>query len=259
MTTTITFSASKGGVGKTTMTFNFASYLIQSGYRVLLIDSDYQGNLSSTYESYTNQNTLYNVFTDGFARIRTITPNLSLMPASPHLDELEGTLQSKNNKNFLMLMWLQDHLDEIESFDFILIDTHPEFGTLTKNMIAVSDYVVVPLEPSEYGFIQSKQQFDLRMKEFRDDAIDIRTRETLIEAKVLYLANRVKHNTRSSHEFGQLIKNIDNLVTVINEREVFNTSTMLKTPVFELEQAKRNPKALEQIKASFEKLLESVK
>lgn len=39
MTTTITFSASKGGVGKTTMTFNFASYLIQRGYRVLLIDS----------------------------------------------------------------------------------------------------------------------------------------------------------------------------------------------------------------------------
>ena len=74
-------------------------------------------------------------------------------------------------------MWLQDHLEEIKDYDYILIDTHPEFGTLTKNMIAVSDYVVVPLEPSEYGFIQSKQQFDLRMKEFRDDAVDIRTRE----------------------------------------------------------------------------------
>ena len=157
------------------------------------------------------------------------------------------------------MMWLHDHLDEIEKFDFILIDTHPEFSTLTKNMIAVSDYVVVPLEPSEYGFIQSKQQFDLRMKEFRDDAIDIRTRETMIEAKVLYLANRVKHNTRSSHEFGQLIKDIDGLVTVINEREVFNSSTMLKSPVFELIQSKRNSNALDQIKDSFEKLLESVK
>lgn len=259
MSKAITFSASKGGVGKTTMTFNFASYLVQKGYRVLLVDSDYQGNLSSTFESYTNQNTLYDVFTDGLAKIRTINSNLSLLPASPHLDELEGTLQSKSNKNFLMMMWLHDHLDEIEKFDFILIDTHPEFGTLTKNMIAVSDYVVVPLEPSEYGFIQSKQQFDLRMKEFRDDAIDIRTRETMIEAKVLYLANRVKHNTRSSHEFGQLIKDIDGLVTVINEREVFNSSTMLKTPVFELIQSKRNSNALDQIKDSFEKLLESVK
>ena len=80
-----------------------------------------------------------------------------------------------------------------------------------------------------------------------DDAVDIRTRESLIEAKVLYLANRVKHNTRSSHEFGQLIDQIENLVAVLNEREVFNSSTMLKTPVFDLEQAKRNPKTLQQI------------
>ena len=259
MSKTITFSASKGGVGKTTMTFNFASFLVRQGYKVLLIDSDYQGNLSSTYESYTNKNTLYDVFTGALAQIRQITPQLGLLPASPHLDELEGTLQSKNNKNFLMMMWLQDHLEEIKDYDYILIDTHPEFGTLTKNMIAVSDYVVVPLEPSEYGFIQSKQQFDLRMKEFRDDAVDIRTRESLIEAKVLYLANRVKHNTRSSHEFGQIIDQIDNLVAVLNEREVFNSSTMLKTPVFDLEQAKRNPKTLQQINEAYQKLLESVK
>jgi len=259
MSKTITFSASKGGVGKTTMTFNFASYLTQKGFRVLLVDSDYQGNLSSTYESYTNQNTLYNIFTDGNVEIRSINPLLSLIPASPHLDELEGVLQSKNNKNFMMMMWLQDHLKEIQDYDYILIDTHPEFGTLTKNMIAVSDYVVVPLEPSEYGFIQSKQQFDLRKKEFREAAEDIRTRESLIEAKVLYLANRVKHNTRSSHEFGQLINQIDDLVAVLNEREVFNSSTMLKTPVFELEQAKRSPKTLEQINAAYQQLLESVK
>lgn len=51
MSKTITFSASKGGVGKTTMTFNFASFLVRQGYKVLLIDSDYQGNLSSTYEA----------------------------------------------------------------------------------------------------------------------------------------------------------------------------------------------------------------
>lgn len=258
MSKTITFSASKGGVGKTTMTFNFASFLVQRGFKVLLIDSDYQGNLSSTYESYTNQNTLYDAFTDGLPKIREINPKLGLLPASPHLDELEGVLQSKNNKNFLMMMWFQDHLEEIADYDYILIDTHPEFGTLTKNMIAVSDFVVVPLEPSEYGFIQSKQQFDLRMKEFRDDAVDIRTRETLIEAKVLYLANRVKHNTRSSHEFARIIDQMDDLIALLSEREVFNSSTMLKTPVFELEQAKRNPKALQQITAAYQKLLESV-
>jgi len=56
-----------------------------------------------------------------------------------------------------------------------------------------------------------------------------------------------------------MIDQIDNLVAVLNEREVFNISTMLKTPVFDLEQTKRNPKTLQQINAAYQQLLESVK
>ena len=96
------------------------------------------------------------------------------------------------------------------------------------------------------------------MKEFRDDAVDIRTRIT-DWSESFVPANRVKHNTVLSHEFGQLIDQIENLVAVLNEREVFNSSTMLKTPVFDLEQAKRNPKTLQQINDAYQKLLESVK
>lgn len=71
----------------------------------------------------------------------------------------------------------------------------------------------------------------------------------------MYLANRVKHNTRSSHESGHIIDQIENFVAVLNEREVINISTMLKTPVFNLEQAKRNPKTLQQINEAYQKIL----
>ena len=45
MSEVIVITSGKGGVGKTTMTFNFASFLVRQGYKVLLIDSDYQGPL----------------------------------------------------------------------------------------------------------------------------------------------------------------------------------------------------------------------
>ncbi|MFT8757345.1 ParA family protein [Leuconostoc pseudomesenteroides] len=257
MTKIITFSASKGGVGKTTMTFNFGAYLNKQGYSVLLIDSDYQGNLSSTYGVYSSTNTLFDVFTGGQPKIRQINDQLGILPASPNLDQLEALLQGRNNQNFLMLMWLQDHAELVNHYDFVLIDTHPEFGTLTKNMIAISDHVIVPLEPSEYGFVQSKSQFEIRFKEFQADAVDIRTRISLIDAQVHYLANRVKFNTRSSREFASIIADLDDVVATIYERELFNTSTMLKTPIFELKND--NKKALAEIENAFVKLLESVK
>lgn len=259
MSKTITFSASKGGVGKTTMTFNFAAYLVQQGYQVLVIDSDYQGNLSGTYNCYRNEHTLYDVFIPGGQpKLIKLSDKLSLLPASPFLDDLENILQSKNNKNFMMYMWMQDHAKDLAQFDYILIDTHPEFGTLTKNMIAVSDYVIVPLEPSEYGFTQSKNQFQVRMEAFRQDAIDVRTRRSLIGAEVLYLANRVKYNTNTSHQFLSAITAMDGVVATFHELEAFNRSTMQSVPVFNVDSLQKRPKTQQQIMNNFENILERV-
>ncbi|WP_254556571.1 ParA family protein, partial [Salmonella enterica] len=84
--------------------------------------------------------------------IHKIHDNLSIIPASPMLDELEVELSSKHNKDLLLMMWLQDNVDRIKEFDFILIDCHPDFQTVTKNAIAVSHYILSPIEPSQYGY-----------------------------------------------------------------------------------------------------------
>ncbi|MFL2020196.1 ParA family protein [Weissella hellenica] len=57
----MTFTGSKGGVGKTTLVFNYAAWLAQNNYHVLLIDGDFQANLSATYDLITNENTLLDV------------------------------------------------------------------------------------------------------------------------------------------------------------------------------------------------------
>ena len=52
-----------------------------------------------------------------------------------------------------MYMWFSDNYDELKKFDYVLIDTHPDFSTITQNMIVISDLDFSPIEPSEYGFI----------------------------------------------------------------------------------------------------------
>ena len=58
----ITFAAIKGGVGKTTLAFNFGEWLARKGYQVLFLDLDHQCNLTQTYGIYDDTDTVANIF-----------------------------------------------------------------------------------------------------------------------------------------------------------------------------------------------------
>ncbi|MEJ6348831.1 MULTISPECIES: ParA family protein [Holzapfeliella] len=240
----ISFAAVKGGVGKTTLTFNFAEYLIGQGKKVLLVDSDHQGSLSHIYDALTEKDTLYDVFTGQNIALHQVNEQLSILPSSPELDRLEATLATRNNQNLLFMMWLQDNVEQIQDFDYILIDCHPDFMTITKNMIAVSHYVISPLEPSEFGFM-NLGIFNARMEELKQETIDIRTRESYIDAKTLYVPNMIKHNTKSSREFLDSVSQFDNVATDLSVpyREVFNKSTLENKSVFTLLEEQNNQSA----------------
>lgn len=228
------FTGSKGGVGKTTLVFNYAAWLAQHNYHVLLIDGDFQANLSATYDLITNENTLLDVFIGGEPVIRPVAQNIDLLPASPNLDRVEGLIQTKMYREYLLMQWMRLHVDTIQSYDYILIDTHPEFGLLTKNMIAVSDAVIVPLEPSEYGFKQLKTQFELRMTEYQQDSIDPRTGVSDIDAKVYYVGNKIQHNTIESRQFREALATMPNVIAQIDAREIMRKSTAQKQAVVDM-------------------------
>lgn len=230
----MTFTGSKGGVGKTTIIFNYAAWLAKNNYKVLLIDGDFQANLSSSYNLITNEHTLLDVFIDGDPEIRNATKNIDLLPASPNLDRVEGLIQTKMYREYLLMQWMNANAEKIQSYGFVLIDTHPEFGLLTKNMIAVSDIVIVPLEPSEYGFQQLKTQFDLRMADYRKDSVDPRTGVSDIDAKVYFLGNKIQHNTTESREFRQALDNMPDVIAQINAREIMRKSTAQKQAVVDM-------------------------
>lgn len=235
-----TFSAIKGGVGKTTLTFNFGEWLAAHGKKVLMIDSDHQCSLTQTYGVFRkpNETSLATIFEDpdnAEVDILELKENLYLIPATIQLDDVNSQLTTKNNQDYYMYIWFRNHMDFINQFDYILIDTHPDFSTITQNMILISDVVFSPIEPSEYGFL-SKDTLEVRMAQLRKDATDVRTGETMVDAQLKYLGNRIKHNTRSSHDFIEQMKGDPNLVALVPEKELFNKTTLTRTPLVEMEQ-----------------------
>ncbi|MDG5049926.1 ParA family protein [Lactococcus lactis] len=239
----ITFTAIKGGVGKTTLTFNYASWLAKHDKKVLLIDLDHQCNLTTLFQTTRKNNTIAEVFKDEEVAediiIDKVGENIDLISGYIDLDELSTQLENDNNKAMLLYLWLRKNMDkyQFEQYDYILIDTHPDFGTITKNAISVSDYLVSPITPSKHGY---DAKFDLfgRLEKYRKTVFNYATGETYIDAKLYFVANMVKYNTKISRDLIEHIKDEDDVLGYINEKELFNKASVNRCSIFDLEEDK---------------------
>ena len=150
----IAIANQKGGVGKTTATFNLGAALASQGKRVLLIDADPQGNLT-TYMGWTEDelsvtlnDLLINTLNDRKnyfdSCIKHHSENLDLIPSDIQLSSIEMTLVGAMSREYTM----RNSIKELkEKYDYILIDTQPALGMLTINALASADKVIIPLQP----------------------------------------------------------------------------------------------------------------
>jgi chromosome partitioning protein len=141
----------KGGVGKTTTAINLGTALAAVGERVLLLDSDPQGNASTGLgvSRGMRRKTLYDVLMEGVpaleATVKTLLPGLDLLPADPDLSGVEVELGQTPRRSYR----LRDAMAPIRAtiaYDYVLIDCPPALSLLTVNAMTAADAVLVPLQ-----------------------------------------------------------------------------------------------------------------
>ena len=150
----IAIANQKGGVGKTTTTFNLGVALAHAGKKVLLIDSDPQGDLTTYMGIHDPDNIPVTLSTLMERSIRDEDINsvesilkhdegVDLIPSNLELSSMEVSLVNAMSREYTLKNCISDLKNK---YDYVLIDCMPSLGMITINALACADKVIIPVQ-----------------------------------------------------------------------------------------------------------------
>lgn len=206
----ISISNIKGGVGKTTTVSVLAVGLAEKGYRVLMVDSDPQTNLTMCFmkEQTDERPSLYHVYSNGEAvdDVKVaVKDNLDLIIGDFEL--CNADLQFAKAGRLKMLKKAIKNTDT--EYDFVIIDTPPNLGILSLNAFIASDYVVVPMSADSFSMKGVRL-----LKQTLDDVMDEIEKELPVAGILL-----TRYNSRTN--ISKLLEKSLNSVAELLDTKVF--------------------------------------
>ena len=186
MTKIIAVANQKGGVGKTTSTASIAAELAIAGHRVLMIDADPQANLTTyflTPDKVTKSltNSILNNLPLADEILTTEVLNLSIVPTRISLSNFDRESPSAMSE-------LRTQINTVSAnFDFVLIDTPPNFGMLLSAALFSATSVLIPVQSAPFALDGLDDLLDVveRMRKFNDKLEILGLFSTLYDARTL--------------------------------------------------------------------------
>ncbi|WP_022772188.1 ParA family protein [Butyrivibrio sp. AE2015] len=153
----IAIANQKGGVGKTTTSINLSAALAERGKKVLVIDTDPQGNTTSGFGLDKNEleNSIYELMIGECTIDEAIQKNVvedldgvDIIPSNVNLAAVEIELIDADQKEFI----LREAISKVkDNYDFIVIDCPPSLSMLTVNAMTTANTVLVPIQCEYYA------------------------------------------------------------------------------------------------------------
>ena len=201
----IAFANQKGGVAKTTTTLNLAVAFAESGYRVLCVDLDPQGNLtmSQGIDPDKVEKSLYDVLVHDMPMAEIIQHReIDIAVASIDLAGAEIAMSTKIGRE----RSLEKSLKEVwADYDFVCIDTPPSLGLLTINALTAANKVIVPVQ-CEYlsmrGLVQLQNTLKMIQENLNPDVRIEGILPTMLDTRTVHAKEAVEI---LEENFGELV------------------------------------------------------